>query len=294
MLPPVVLDFDGSVGPLPEATVLDFRIWQERLRFACSMRTYREFARAAYHLLPAAHGPVFLGSGDFHHLSHALIERLRSERMFTVVVLDNHPDNMRFPFGIHCGSWVRRVAALGCVSHVHVLGITSTDVGGTHAWENYFTPLLRGKLTNWCIGVDVGWAKRLGLGARFLAFDTVAELLDRFAETHRHEQTPTYLTIDKDVLNVDVAHTNWDQGLMSEDEMLGAIALFHGRLMGCDVTGEVSTHRYTSLLKRCLNAMDRQPFVGSEQVARWQGQQHALNLRLLAALQACDPLSQRR
>ena len=60
---------------------------------------------------------VLLGSGDFHHLSLPLVElearRQRSRAgSLRVVVLDNHPDNMRFPLGVHCGSWVGRAAAL--------------------------------------------------------------------------------------------------------------------------------------------------------------------------------------
>ena len=43
---PVVLDIDGSVGPLPDAVVLTLSAWQERIRFGCGMRTYREFAQA--------------------------------------------------------------------------------------------------------------------------------------------------------------------------------------------------------------------------------------------------------
>lgn len=287
MASPVILDFDGSVGPLPDATVLPLGDWQERIRFGCGMRAYREFAQVLDRALPCPHGTVFLGSGDYHHVSHVLIARRDAKRPFKVVVLDNHPDNMRFPFGIHCGSWVRRVAALPWVCHVHVLGITSKDVGAAHAWENYFTPLLRGKLTNWCIGVDVRWAARLGLAQRFLAFDTAAELLDRFAETHRSDPAPTYLTIDKDVLGEGEAHTNWDQGCMSEAEMLEAIALFRQRLIGSDVTGDVSNYRYRTGWKRWMSAMDGQPDVRGAKLADWQRQQHALNLRLLDALRAC-------
>ena len=288
MTAPVVLDIDGSVGPLPDAVVLPLGAWQERIRFGCGMRAYREFAQLLDRALPAGHGTVFLGSGDFHHVSHALIARRSPDRRFKVVVLDNHPDNMRFAFGIHCGSWVRRVAALPWVSHVHVLGITSSDVTVAHAWENYFTPLLRGKLTNWCIGVDVRWAARLGLAERFLAFDSAAELLDRFAETQRNDPLPTYLTIDKDVLNAGVARTNWDQGCMSEAEMLQTIALFRGRLAGSDITGDVSTYRYQTGWKRWMSAMDNQPDISGAQLADWQDQQHALNLRLLDALRVCD------
>jgi len=284
---PIVLDIDGSVCALPDATVLPLRGWQERIRFGCGMRTWRAFAGELEKILPASNGTVFLGSGDFHHLSYALIARRDPRRMIKVVVLDNHPDNMRFPFGIHCGSWVRRVAALPWVSHVHVLGITSGDVGASHAWENYFTPLLRGKLTNWCVGVDVRWAARFGLGQRFLAFDSIADMIDRFAETERKDPQPTYLTIDKDVLSVDAARTNWDQGRMSEAEMLRTIALFPQRLVGSDITGDVSTYRYKTAWKRWLSAIDDQPDVSGAQLAEWQRQQHALNLRLLDAIAAC-------
>jgi hypothetical protein len=284
---PIVLDVDGSVGALPDATVLPLRAWQERIRFGCGMRTWRAFAGELDRALPADHGTVFLGSGDFHHLSLALIARHDSRRMFKVVVLDNHPDNMRFPFGIHCGSWVRRVAALPWVSHVHVLGITSGDVGASHAWENYFTPLLRRKLTNWCVGVDVRWAARVGLGERFLGFDSIASMIDRFAEVERKDSQPTYLTIDKDVLSVDAARTNWDQGRMSEAQMLQMIGLFRQRLVGSDITGDVSTYRYTTAWKRWLSAIDDQPDVSGTQLAEWQRQQHAINLRLLDAIGAC-------
>jgi hypothetical protein len=287
MIPPVVLDIDGSVGALPGSLVVPLGTWQERIRFGCGMRTFGDFSQALDRTLPGGHGTVFVGSGDFHHVSHALIARRAADGMFKVVVLDNHPDNMRFPFGIHCGSWVRHVAALPCVSHVHVLGITSRDVAATHAWENYLSPLLNGKLTNWCIGVDTGWAARVGLGNRFLSFDSAAELLDRFTESVRHDSMPIYLTIDKDVLSPAVAHTNWDQGCLSEEEMMETIAHCRGRLIGSDITGDVSSYRYRTWWKRWLSALDRQPDVNGGELAGWQREQHDINLRLMDAIAAC-------
>jgi hypothetical protein len=287
MMPPVILDIDGSVGALSNSLVLPLVAWQERIRFGCGMRTFHEFSQALDRTLPSKYGTVFVGSGDFHHVSHALIARLASDGMFKVVVLDNHPDNMRFPFGIHCGSWVRHVTALPWVSHVHVLGITSRDVTAAHAWENYFTPLRNGKLTNWCIGVDTGWAARLGLGDRFLSFDSAAALLDRFTESIRHDLTPIYLTIDKDVLSSAVARTNWDQGCMSEEEMMETITHFRGRLIGSDITGDVSSYRYRTWWKRWLSALDRQPDVSASELAGWQREQQAINVRLIDAIAAC-------
>ena len=37
-LQPVILDFDHSVGDLPDALTIDFTDWQEAIRFGCSNR----------------------------------------------------------------------------------------------------------------------------------------------------------------------------------------------------------------------------------------------------------------
>ena len=109
-LRPVVLDLDGSVGSLPDEHRVALTDWQERLRFGCSMRVLEQFGSELEGRLPpaSAHGTVLFGSGDFHHLTPLLIARQLRVRTgpIEVIVLDNHPDNMRFPMGIHCGSWV--------------------------------------------------------------------------------------------------------------------------------------------------------------------------------------------
>lgn len=284
MAAPVVLDFDRSVGVLPGATVLDLAGWQEAIRFGCSLRTLRALSARLASQLPAVHGTVFLGSGDYHHLSWPLIERLSTRAPFDVVVFDNHPDNMRFPFGVHCGSWVRRVARLPHVGHVHVLGIGSADVSRAHAWENHLAPLFRRKLTYWTIGVDVRWAARLGLASAFRAFDTREALLDCFLEEQHAAKQAVYLSIDKDVLDPGVARTNWDQGCLLDTDLLRAIAALRGRLVGSDITGDVSVHRYATWWKRKLSALDGQPSIDPARLSAWQAQQHALNLRLLACI----------
>ncbi|MBA8885609.1 arginase family protein [Dokdonella fugitiva] len=286
MAAPLVLDFDHSVGALPGATVVDFADRQEAIRFGCSLRTLRAFAAELDARLPREHGTVFLGSGDYHHLSWPLIERCAARAPFDVVVFDNHPDNMRFPFGVHCGSWVRKVALLPYVGHVHVLGIGSADVSRAHAWENYLAPLHRRKLTYWTIGVDTRWAARWGLATAFRAFDSRASLLDRFVEEQRGATRAVYLSIDKDVLDPAIARTNWDQGCLLDTDLFSAIDALRGRLVASDVTGEVSAYRYSTWWKRRLSALDEQPTIDPVQLAAWQAQQHALNLRLLARVDA--------
>ncbi len=284
---PVVLDLDGSVGRFDGDLNLALPQWGERLRFACSRRALRAFGRELDARLPDDAGTVFLGSGDYHHLSLPLIERAAATHgPLEVVVFDNHPDNMRFPFGVHCGSWVQRVAALPGVAHVHMVGITSGDIGLAHAWENRILPLWRGRLTYWSCDVDVRWARRVGLGAAFRSFADIPAMLDAFAARMAGHARPVYLSIDKDVLSAEDVQTNWDQGRMRVDELLGAIAGLHGRIVGSDINGEVSPARYAQGWKRLLSALDKQPEIPQDRLRQWQAQQHALNQRLLSAIDA--------
>ena len=281
----VVLDIDHSVGPLPQRLVIPLERWQESLRFACSRAALQRFRAVLDDTLPSSYRTVMLGSGDFHHLSWPLIERVRADRPFQVVVLDNHPDNMRYPFGVHCGSWVRRVALMPQVSHVHVVGIGSTDIGAGHAWENYLAPLRRGRLSYWSAGVDTRWAARVGLGHAFHRFDDLPALVDAFIDHQWRQPQPTYLSIDKDVFAAEVARTNWDQGQLTLDQARAIIEGLRDGLVGSDITGEISAYRYRSWWKRRLSAIDSQPAVDERELAGWQAQQHALNLKLLAAIE---------
>ncbi len=294
---PVVLDVDGSVGPLPGELRLPLQPWQEAVRFGCGLARFARFRAALQQQLPQRHGTVLMGSGDFHHLSWPLIERCIGQQGFTrarplrVVVLDNHPDNMRFPWGVHCGSWVRRVALHPAVAHVHVAGITSGDIGRAHAWENYLTPLRAGKLTYWSAGVDTAWARRVGAAQAFRSFASVGELTQALAAMLRAQPQATYLSIDKDVFAPEVVRTNWDQGRMREAEAAQLIDALRGQIVGSDITGDVSSWRYATWWKRLLSAGDGQDTqIDAATLADWQAGQHALNARLVARIQpGSDP-----
>ena len=289
---PLVLDFDGSVGALPGELRLGLAHWQEAIRFGCTRHQLGRLGAELDPLLPTpgSHGAVFTGSGDFHHLSAWLIERcLRHaspKQALRVVVLDNHPDNMRYPFGVHCGSWVRQVAALPGVAQVHVVGITSADIALGHAWENHLGPLRAGKLVYWSIGVDAGWARWLGLGQAFRSFDDADALVDAVCAMLRADVQPGYLSIDKDVLSPAVVRTNWDQGVLTEAHLLRVIDALQGQFVGSDVTGDVSAYRYRSAWKRWLSRADAQDTgaIDGARLAAWQAGQHALNLRLLGTI----------
>src|SRR4029077_7216914 len=154
------------------------------------------------------------------------------------VVFDNHPDNMRYPFGIHCGSWVWHVSRLPFIARVHVVGITSGDVGGSHLWENHIGPLYSGKVSYWCVERPLRAMRFFGI-RHSRSFPSVAALLEQLQQTLAATSEPVYLSIDKDVLARDVVQTNWDQGVMRLEELTEAIQKLSERIIGSDVVGEV-------------------------------------------------------
>jgi hypothetical protein len=285
---PLILDFDASVGAIPGATTIDLRTWQEAIRFGCTLSTFARLRRHLEEVMPAAYGTVLMGSGDYHHLTWPLVERQQARGPFQVVVFDNHPDNMRFPWGIHCGSWVRKVALLPFVTHVHVVGITSADISARHAWENYLTPLRRGKLSYWCMDVNVGWAQRLGLGTAFHRHADPDALTNAFVDELKRAPQATYLSIDKDAFSVATARTNWDQGRLEESHANRIIAALQGKIIASDINGEVSAYQYQTRWKRLLSGMDGQTAVPQAELDAWQTQQRAFNSRLLARIAAAS------
>ncbi|MEN5145536.1 MULTISPECIES: hypothetical protein [Brevundimonas] len=296
--PPLVLDLDGSVLPLPgEIRPALPQEWRETLRFGCGTEAFRWAGAALSSRTPSyeTHGPVLMGSGDFHHLSWPLIHRCleQAEAAVRVVVLDNHPDSMVFPWGVHCGSWIGRMAMDPRVAEVHVVGVTSEDLGAAHAWEHDLRAVKAGRATYWSVGVDVEWAHRRGFGERFRSFGDTGALTTALCGYLKDDPAPTYLSIDKDVFAPDVVRTNWDQGQMTAAQGLDIVAALNGHLVGADITGEVSLHRYRTWWKRWLSRMDGQTVEPSaEVVARWQQDNHPFNLQLVAALQAAWRIAQ--
>ena len=179
--PPVILDFDGSVLPVAEGERrIPLGSWQEAIRFGCTRRAFSALEAHLEGVLPVDCGCAFMGSGDFHHVTLIPLRRLCRRlppASLDVVVFDNHPDNMRYPFGIHCGSWVSHAALLPSVRRVHVIGITSGDIGLAHAWENRLTPFLRRKLTYWSVGTDAAWLRLIGRAECCRSFGSADELV---------------------------------------------------------------------------------------------------------------------
>lgn len=279
----LILDFDDSVLKFSSHEIrIPLHGWQEHIRFGCFKS---RLARLAEQLkFPEKHDCAFLGSGDYHHLSLPLLKRTAERnRKFAVIVCDNHPDNMRYPFGIHCGSWVYHASKLPQIERIHIVGITSDDITAKHCWDNYLSPLTNGKVIYWGVGKRAGWLDLIGAKRAHLDFETPDELMQALTAQVRNMRN-IYLSIDKDVFGKDVVETNWDQGRFAFEHVENLLVACRDRLIGMDVTGEISSYRFRGWFKRALTKWDGLEEPDPLKLMEWQEKHRAVNERILKLL----------
>ncbi|GLK85804.1 hypothetical protein [Ancylobacter defluvii] len=300
-----LLDTDGSLAAQPGLVaacaqsggdVIAARDLAPRLRLLAS-----EEALAALdaRLGSPVDGDIhFIGSGDFHHLSLLLVKRLKQP--VSIIHFDNHPDWIRFPLNLNCGSWVARALERPEVLRVVTLGPASADIeapqlrGGAvgalrsgrlelHPWFDGATFYAGPSFENAGARGTCGLA-RDGLRWRGLAEDDwggrVAGIADRLPEA------PVWVSLDKDVLTSAEAVTNWDQGQLRLDAVLEAIDIIAARrpVIGMDVCGDYSPEGSLGTVRSLLARLDRDqrpvpPDAGT-------AVNEATNLRILSAMEA--------
>lgn len=232
---------------------------------------------------------TFAGSGDFHHVTPLLLERAIEASgvdQVTVVHFDNHPDWVRFPKGLHCGSWVGQAARHPKTARLITVGVCSNDIDRSETKgadlgliQDDRVELYPYRSPRGGAFVHLGgreWPTILSIGE-----DGFADFLARRIQTRA-----VYLTIDKDVLRAADAVTNWDQGQTSFGLLRALIEKIGSqhRLIGADVVGDWSRPRYggggaDALLKRGEALLD-QPWSQPNPVYAMQVNE-AINLRLL-------------
>lgn len=147
----------------------------------------------------------WIDSGDYHYVSKILAAREREP--FTLVLVDNHPDDQAPAFGgvLSCGSWVKDLRE-SC-------------------------PMLE---EAWTLGPDHRIRNLSGTVDRELEEgidDLVAAL----------EGKRVYLSVDKDVLDRTFARTDWSQGTYSLDTLKGWLErLLRLDVVAVDVCGGLS------------------------------------------------------
>lgn len=298
-----LLDLDGSVvaqDGLREhagtaAQVIDLRREGQSLRLWTSRDRVRDFARRlADEGRPDGKGAevTFVGSGDYHHLTATLIERL--DRPVSVVHFDNHPDWGVFPPAYHCGSWVNRALDLAAVKRIVTIGPCSDDVTWPQLKGANLRALRSGRLELYpwrhapsrvMGGADGG--PHHGRQGNLIRWRNLADQDWRGIMADMVRRLPTddvYVTVDKDVLDHAEAVTNWNQGEMPLEVVLAVITSIaeSKRIVGVDVCGEFATPRFANPFKKLLSIFDQPRPPADPDLSR----NAATNLRLLDALTA--------
>jgi hypothetical protein len=301
-----VLDLDGSLTErsdlLRGRVVVPLRRWGPRLRLACSFAAFRRFeADLADALGPADGSPAlhFVGSGDFHHVSLALLRRLGTP--FNLLVLDNHPDWMRgLPF-LHCGTWLYHASRLpACRQVFHVGG--DVDFDNRYRWLAPWPALRSGRIAVFPALRRFGGRSWAGVPHRTLRprpdQAATAWRLSDLLDPHRDElaRRPLYVSLDKDVLTANEATVNWDSGHLRLSEVLVTLTAFvraaGGFLAGMDVVGDWSPVEAGGLFRKFWHWTEHPPLrVNALAAARLN---ECTNRTLLATLRALGVLRRER
>ena len=197
---------------------------------------------------------LFLGAGDFHHLTAAMAlawsEGLDStgSRPMALVVFDAHPDWSTPPPGyIHCGSWLPEVLAMPHVGAVALVGVGPLGSQGLLAPRllQAVAPAAReGRLRVYPalqetadeLASALPWPREvtaLEAGLEAAIDDLVAFLGD----------AAVYISVDKDVVRGEELPGRWSGGLLAARDLLRTIEalttrLGDTRLVGLDICGE--------------------------------------------------------
>jgi arginase family enzyme len=267
-----ILDLDRSVAEQTRFVdayalrAVPMRDWGPLIRICCSFERFRRFETAlADRFLGEPLEPeiVFCGSGDFHHVTLALLRRVREP--FNLLVLDKHPDWMRGAPLVHCGTWLRHALEIPNLQRLFQVG-ADRDLDNVFRWVAPWRELRNGKITVFpavrrlCLG---GWRSvpheplraepDLPAGEKRLdkCFDRVRSDVARF---------PLYVSLDKDLMRPSDARVNWDSGRLNLSEVQGVLKWFigvaKGRVAGVDVTGDWSPPSARGILRRVLVAAE--------------------------------------
>jgi len=306
-----VIDLDGSI-PMQERVlrnfqpdVFDLRSWGPRLRLACRWASFYRLERRLDRLF----GPrerldpwiSLLGSGDFHHLTLAMLRRLR--RPFNLLVLDKHPGWLGGHPLLHSTTWLHHASLLPNVRRVfHVGG--ETDFDNRCRWLAPKSLLTSGKI----VTLPAARVFRSGFWQNvphqslrpnpqtLVDRDRLEELLWPYLDDL--DGVPLYVSLDKDVLWMPESITNWDAGLLDLSEVQEVLQFFMkasgNDLLGMDIVGDWSAVETNSTMRYFLHRVNHpKQFVDAEQARLCNERTNLMLLKFLTHEPASEPIVRR-
>src|SRR5262245_47414835 len=262
-----VIDLDGSITAQDRVLrhfrpdVYELRRWGPRIRMACRWKRFFRFERRLDRDLGADDclepHITLLGSGDFHHVTLALLRRLR--RPFNLLIIDKHPDWTRGLPVVHCGAWLQHAARLPQVRRIFHLGGDKHFDGPLH-WLAP-TKLLRSNKIVVLPAVrrfERGFWRHQTHQPLRRNFETPVDR-DRLEELlwpylDELDRLPLYVSLDKDAMWMPESIANWDSGHLDLSEVQEILQFFlkaaGNDLIGMDIVGDWSRVYSQGLFRR--------------------------------------------
>lgn len=215
--------------------------------------------------------PVFLGSGDFHHISEILTSKINEP--FSLVVFDFHPDWDILPPHFACGAWVAQALKNKNIVKCVLIGMGSDDLSFPALQTANLGALKDNRLEIYpykhklsrvyfrSVPSNHSFTSQKSFFSNKISWRQLEkEDLTKFTLEliSRLPAKKIYISIDKDCLKKDFALTNWEEGFLHLDQLLTMIRLLRENLdiIGLDVTGDYSIPMFTGNIKAAILRFD--------------------------------------
>jgi len=271
----LILDFDASVIKQQEimknyrSEIIDLSAFGPKARLWMDRETRLAIAERLRSL--TKNSLAFLGSGDFHHISSILIGQFKEP--FSLVVFDFHPDWDTLPPKFGCGSWLTQVLENKHITKCVLVGVSSNDISTGWIQSGNLGALRDNRVQIYPYSHKPSWVflrkipenislnlKKSFLGSQIYWSELAGKkLADFFLSIIQSLPTKqVYVSIDKDCLKKEYALTNWEEGLLSLEELLIMLKIIKDNLdiIGVDIAGDYSPVFVASKVKAFLSRVD--------------------------------------
>ena len=270
-----ILNFDDSVTKQQtlisryQTEIIDLKDLGPRARIWLDKKTKKEIEKR---IQGSANGSItFLGSGDFHQVSHILINQF--DEPICVILFDFHPDWDILPPRLGCGSWVTESLRNKNILKFILVGISSKDLSNPWIQTGNINALGgdRVEIYPYSHRPSFTFFKRIpenisikikkGLFVNKIYWNELKgkNLIKLFSSILKRLPTPrVYLSIDKDCLRNEYALTNWEEGMLSLEKLLLMLKLIRDNLdiIGIDIVGDYSEISIRGNLKKMISYLD--------------------------------------
>jgi hypothetical protein len=251
---------------------------------------------------PKRNSLTFIGSGDFHHISSILTGQLQEPAC--LIVFDFHPDWDTLPPRLGCGSWVTAALNNNNILKCLLLGASSDDISSGWCLQNANLRSLKDNRVEiypyahkpsqvFFRGVpgNISLKSKKNLFRTRIYWNELKNynLEGFFASLIRRLPVKrVYVSIDKDCLKKEYALTNWEEGLLSLDELLSMLRIIRENLdiAAADVTGDYSEPIISGRWKKFLSGLDHPADIPAKKYSAEQiiALNQETNLRILETL----------